>query len=81
MLNEICGDLKVGDQIKWTNKYDPKFQRQDRVMYSYYEHRNVQITTGDILLCCDCNTYSWLDVRDKKIYSSFWVDDYFKARL
>jgi len=78
METEICGELRVGDLIKWTYKYDPNFKHLNKNMYSYLEHRVVPNFIS-ILLFCDKIKYCWL--CEGKIYSSFWVDDYFKARL
>jgi hypothetical protein len=84
MSDEICGDLRVGDLIKWTYKYDAKFrlmtcqQTSDRI-YSYSKHCAVPISNSCVLVYFDKTSYYWL--CKGKIYSSFWMDDYFKAKL
>ena len=84
MSDEICGNLSVGDLIKWTYKWDNKFrlmtcqQTTDKI-YSYSEHHRVPISNSCVLICFDKVCYYWL--CKGKIYSNFWMDDYFKAKL
>jgi len=84
MSSEVCGDLKVGDLIKWTYKWDINFlvsrqQVEGTKIYSYSQHHEVPISNSCVLICFDKASYFWL--CKGKIYSSFWMDDYFKAKL
>jgi hypothetical protein len=84
MSDEICGNLSVGDLIKWTYKYDNSLlvslqQDTGARIYSYSEHRSVPVSNSCVLICFGKVCYYWL--CKGKIYSSFWMDDYFKAKL
>jgi hypothetical protein len=84
MSDEICSDLGVGDLIKWTYKWDNKFrlmtcQQTSTKIYSYSKHCEVPISNSCVLICFDKTSYSWL--CNGQIYNSFWLDDYFKAKL
>jgi len=58
-------DIKPGDLIEWTYKYNNKLVVENEILWSSIEKRYIPIGSKYVHMCIDLNdeTYSWLNEK------------------